>query len=201
MSIESVAIVLHHSRAKGSDKLVLLGIANHDGDGGAWPSVATLARYANVEERAVQRSLKRLEGLGEVSIHVKGGGPSGIPEWKRTNRYDVLVACPATCDRTRNHRHVPLPEAHADLWINPPSSTTPGVVHDTTPVSPTTPPPVSPTTPEPSIEPTSNSSTPETSEPQTARDPRCRVCLRPRLECEARVDVSGHEYEPDRRTA
>ena len=60
MSIESIAVCLHHSRATGTDKVVLLGIANHDGDGGSWPAIATLAKYANVNERNTQKSIERL---------------------------------------------------------------------------------------------------------------------------------------------
>jgi hypothetical protein len=60
VTAEAVAIALHHSTMKGTDKLVLLGIANHDGDGGSWPSIQTLAYYANVDVRNVQRSIDRI---------------------------------------------------------------------------------------------------------------------------------------------
>jgi hypothetical protein len=43
MSIEAVATVLNHSKARGRAKLVLIGIANHLGDQGAWPSISTLS--------------------------------------------------------------------------------------------------------------------------------------------------------------
>jgi DNA-binding transcriptional regulator YhcF (GntR family) len=67
MSNEAMAIALHHSRSSGTTKLVLLGIANHDGDGGAWPSLATLATYAGgVSERTVSRAIGELVELGEV---------------------------------------------------------------------------------------------------------------------------------------
>lgn len=102
-----MAVVLHHSRAKGTDKLVLLGIANHAGDGGSWPYVETLARYANVSERAVQASLTKLVQLGELARHTQRGGTLDSHagrDHKRPNRYDVLLACPAWCDRTVNHR-------------------------------------------------------------------------------------------------
>lgn len=199
MSLESLAVVLHHAKARGTDKLVLVGIANHDGDGGAWPSVATLARYANVEERNVQRALKRLEKAGEVRIHVQAGGPSGVPEWRRPNRYEVLVECPVTCDRTRNHRPRPLPTAPADLWMEGVAPASPGGASVTGGVAPASPGGVAPASPEPSLEPTLNSEV--VSQPQTARDllgpaPACSVCSRSRLQCEARVRVSGHEYTP-----
>ena len=43
MSIELMSLVLHHSVAQPTHKLILLGIANHQGDGGAWPSIETLS--------------------------------------------------------------------------------------------------------------------------------------------------------------
>lgn len=98
-----MALVLHHSRADGTRKLVLLGIANHDGDGGAWPAVDTLATYANTSDRAVQYALRELEANGELAVALQDGGSRG-PAHLRPNRYVVLVACPPTCDRTARHR-------------------------------------------------------------------------------------------------
>jgi hypothetical protein len=104
MSVESIAIALHHSRAKGTAKLVLIGIANHDGDGGAWPSVATLAHYAGVDARNVQRAIDKLVALGEIRKDVQAGGDIRVPDHRRPNRYRFLLECPHNCDRTRNHR-------------------------------------------------------------------------------------------------
>lgn len=104
LSIESLAVCLNHSKASGTDKLILIGIANHDGDGGAWPTIKTLARYANVSERAVQYSLEKLAALGEIEIHVNKGGNENTRSDRRPNRYDVLVKCPDSCDRTQQHR-------------------------------------------------------------------------------------------------
>lgn len=104
MSVEKIAAVLHHSRSAGTDRLVLIGIANHEGDGGAYPSVATLAKYANCSERTVQRSIKALVELGELRVKVQGGGDEDWRKDRRPNRYRVLVTCPDTCDRTFNHR-------------------------------------------------------------------------------------------------
>jgi hypothetical protein len=115
MSVEAMALVLHHSRAKGTAKLVLLGIANHQGDGGAWPHVATLARYANVTERAVQDAIAKLVKAGELAVHAQAGGPRYMPDHERPNRYDVLVSCPITCDRTTNLRNRSYPQPTLDL--------------------------------------------------------------------------------------
>jgi len=104
VSIESIAVCLHHSKSAGTDKLVLLGIANHDGDGGAWPSIETLAKYANTTERNVTRCIGNLITLGEVIRHTNQGGMAHYRNDKRPNRYDVLVRCPDLCDGTTQHR-------------------------------------------------------------------------------------------------
>jgi len=147
-----MALVLHHSRAKGTDKLVLLGIANHAGDGGAWPAVETLARYANVDERTVRRTLAKLVQLGELAVHTQAGGTHTTRPGYRPNRYDVLIACPATCDRTANHRTKPLPTSPADLWITGLTPTSP-LVSGGTPASGGG---GTPASAEPSIEPSTN---------------------------------------------
>lgn len=104
MSVESMAIALHHSRAKGTARLVLVGIANHDGDGGAWPSVATLAKYAACSTRQVQRCIAELVRLGEIDVKYQQGGTQETPDEMRPNRYTVLLRCPGDCDRTSKHR-------------------------------------------------------------------------------------------------
>jgi hypothetical protein len=103
VSVEAIATVLHHSRATGTAKVVLIGIANHAGDGGAWPSIATLSKYAGVDERTVQRAIRKLEELGEIRVHAQSGGTRNTQDRYRPNRYDILVACPADCDRTPAH--------------------------------------------------------------------------------------------------
>jgi hypothetical protein len=103
LSIESLAACLHHSRASGSDKLVLLGIANHDGDGGAWPSITTLAKYANISERSVQKCVDKLIELNEITRHINKGGNANTRGDRRPNRYEILVRCPQECDGTTRH--------------------------------------------------------------------------------------------------
>lgn len=97
MSIEAMALVLHHSQMTGSAKLLLLGIANHQGDEGAWPSVSTLAKYTGTSERRVQQLLGELTASGELEVNYQAG-PTG------TNRYFVTVSCPQDCDRSPQHR-------------------------------------------------------------------------------------------------
>lgn len=153
MSVEALAIVLHHLPLGGTTKLVALGIANHDGDGGAWPSISTLARYANVEPRTVQRAIRDLEAAGYVEVIARGGGTRFTPEWERTNYYRLRIACPPECDRTPQHRSQPVE--------NPVRSASPPDTHVTTPLTatsgapltPTSGAPLTPTSPEPSFEP------------------------------------------------
>lgn len=105
MSIESMTAAMHHSRSTGTARLVLIGIANHDSDGGAWPSIATLKKYAGgVDKRNIQRALDKLEQLGEIRKLVQAGGTPEMRDDRRPNRYEFLVKCPDYCDRTTNHR-------------------------------------------------------------------------------------------------
>jgi hypothetical protein len=99
-----MAIALNHSQAQGLARIVLVGIANHDGDGGAWPSVAKLARYAGRSPRAVQRYLRELELLGEVVVHEQAGGDATTRPDQRPNLYEFTLACPPDCDGSKQHR-------------------------------------------------------------------------------------------------
>lgn len=101
MSAEAVTVVLHHSKAEGTAKLVLWGIANHHSDSGAWPSIATLAKYAAVSERRVQQIIRELAMLGEIIIEEQGG--LGQQQYK-TNRYFIMLQCPEDCDGSLQHK-------------------------------------------------------------------------------------------------
>lgn len=110
MSVESSTLVWMHSRSKGTARLVLLAIADHDGDGGAWPSIETLMRKAGqIDRRAVQRAISKLEELGEIRRYVQGGGTAGMENSKRPNRYEILIECPPYCDRTKRHKDIRKP--------------------------------------------------------------------------------------------
>lgn len=93
--------VLKFSKAKGRAKLVLLGIANHQGDEGAWPSIATLAQYANASERSVKRDIQDLINLGELSVEINAAPMGGQ---YRTNRYWVLVGVGVTDQVSRGDK-------------------------------------------------------------------------------------------------
>ena len=95
-----MTLVLHHSKAQSAAKLILMGVANHQGDGGAYPSVTTLAKYAAVTERRAQQLLRELEASGELITERQAGGRGQY----KTNLYWINVSCPVDCDGTFNHR-------------------------------------------------------------------------------------------------
>lgn len=120
----SVTLFLYHSRATGTAKVVGIGIGEHDGDGGSFPSHPTLARYANVSVSNVKKAIKQLEDLGEIKVHERDGGGRNTPEHERPNRYEVLLRCPPNCDGTRHHRLLcpmcrkPLPPARIQAGMH-----------------------------------------------------------------------------------
>ena len=98
MSIEAMNLVLNHSKATGRAKLVLLGIANHFGDNGAWPSIETLARYANASERSVKRDIQELVDLGELTVDVNA---APMKSQYKTNLYWINVQAGVTTQVSR----------------------------------------------------------------------------------------------------
>ncbi len=131
MSVEMISLVLNKSRAEGRAKLVLIGIANHHGDNGAWPSIETLARYANASERSIKRDLAYLQELGELSVEINGsefGGQyktnkywitlSGVTDWVagvtgQVSRGDRLGTSGVT-----DLAHKPLKETYINLYAH-----------------------------------------------------------------------------------
>lgn len=106
MSVESISLVLNHSQAVGTTKLVLVGIANHDGDGGSWPTLETLARYANCSERTVRRHIEELIKLGELKKIINGGGSHFTRPDRRPNLYQITIQ-PATQTQPTNTESAP----------------------------------------------------------------------------------------------
>jgi hypothetical protein len=150
MSVEAIATVLHHSRASKTAKLVLVGIANHEGDGGAYPSIATLAKYGGCSERQVQRYIAALVELGELHVRPQAGGHDGYRSDRRPNLYRTLVRCPEWCDGSTSHRR------RGDTGVAPQPngvtvSTSRGDTGDANGVTPTS--------PKPSLEPSKESIT------------------------------------------
>ncbi len=87
MSIESVAKALRVTGLSPSQKLVLIGLANHDGDGGCWPGIVTLCEYTDLRERQVQYILRQLASKGLVEIVRNAGGNAGMRADRRPNLY------------------------------------------------------------------------------------------------------------------
>lgn len=92
MSVEAMSFVLNQCRAKGTEKLVMIGIANHADNRGrnAWPSISTLAAYANVSERSVQLAIVKLVAAGELLVQDQRGGDDETRGDRRPNRYVIV---------------------------------------------------------------------------------------------------------------
>lgn len=69
--------VWKHSQATGRARLVLLAIADHQGEIGAWPSLETLAKMVNASTRSVQRDIEYLQELGELKVDYQNAPTSG----------------------------------------------------------------------------------------------------------------------------
>ena len=89
MSIQAMNRVWQHSRAKGSELLLLLAIADFakDDGSGAWPSVETLAHKTRLSDRNVQYLVDKLVAAGELDV--KQGVGRG-----RANVYSVIFQPP-----------------------------------------------------------------------------------------------------------
>lgn len=87
MSVESIAAALPRRGITAAQKLILIGIANHDGDGGSWPGMDTLADYAEVTRRQAQKLLRQLVDLGLVSVEENAGGTARTRGDRRPNLY------------------------------------------------------------------------------------------------------------------
>jgi hypothetical protein len=88
MSIQVMNAVWEHSQSSGRARVVLLAIADHQGEIGAWPSIATLAKRANASERSVQRDIQELIELGELKVDLRDAPTRG--QYK-ANRYWVTL--------------------------------------------------------------------------------------------------------------
>lgn len=108
MSVQALGWVFDHSLATGSDRLVLLSIANHagqspvDGAWEAWPGVQTMAREAGVSRtKTVRDALGRLEAAGAVERIVNGAPDERIRRDRRPNLYRVLLDNGGACGDPR----------------------------------------------------------------------------------------------------
>ncbi len=105
MSNAATGIAWHHSAASTQTmKLILIKIADMDGDGGAWPAMETLANAAMVTKDAARKAVRQLEQLGEIKTHLNEGGGLRTQKHMRTNVYEFLLKCPWYCDGSAAHR-------------------------------------------------------------------------------------------------
>lgn len=192
MSIEAMACVLHHSTLGGTPKLVLLGIANHQGDGGAWPTVATLAKYAHADERTVQRAIAACVAAEELRVVRNKGGAAATRDDRRPNRYTVLVSCPTECDGSMNHR------LRGDISTTPrPDGVTSDAKRGDISTTPLVPDGVTPVSPEPSFEPSINREDLNSKkQPPPNEDPIARHQRAQREKAEANMERMRSEKAP-----
>lgn len=113
MSIEAISWVFDHSPTKGTDRLVLLSVANFAGDmteGGWWesyPGVTSIGRQAACGKtpgsriRTAQTALARLVKSGDLERVINGAPDERIPKDKRPNLYRVMTVNGIACDRPR----------------------------------------------------------------------------------------------------
>lgn len=107
MSVRVMQWVWEKSQSKGTDRLVLLAIADcaSDDGGNAYPSTATLVAKTGLGERTVQDAMKRLHKLNELAIY-RNAGPKGC------NRYRVqMQGGAATAPPQEPHPADPAPGA------------------------------------------------------------------------------------------
>jgi hypothetical protein len=93
VSVVAVRRVLEHSYATGTDRLVLVVLAEH-ADKETWtcfPSVAIIAKEANVKERAAQAALRALQEAGEIDVEIHGAPYPKTRQQYRPNLYRVTV--------------------------------------------------------------------------------------------------------------
>jgi len=88
LSIAVINAVWEHSNSKNRARVVLLAIADMQGEIGAWPSLATLAKMANASERSVQRDIQTLVELGELRVEVQS---APVSRQYKSNLYWVTL--------------------------------------------------------------------------------------------------------------
>lgn len=153
MSVQAMSWVFEHSEASGTDRLVLLALANHAGQATvgdaweSWPGVERIAREAAVTFRTAQESLSRLERDGHIVRVIHGSPDERVRADRRTNLYRILLheePAPAPLDDVddepeEGHLHSPQEawqrvddEVRSD---DTPSANTPQSVPDSDPDS------------------------------------------------------------------
>jgi hypothetical protein len=140
MSFESVAWALEQPIG-GTQKILLLGIASHADKFGdnAWPSIDTLAKYAFVDPRSVQRCIGDLIRLGYVFREINEGGSRKTAPHMRPNLYRLNMAGKPV---VLTEKYPLTPASPPDASVTPPpdaSVTPPPDASVTTPLTPVSP--------------------------------------------------------------
>ena len=87
-------VLEHEATTTGTDRLVLLALANHANDNGeAWPSIDTIAREAGVQRRqTVKDALARLVAAGLIEREINGAPDHRLRADRRPNLYRLTGA-------------------------------------------------------------------------------------------------------------
>lgn len=102
--------VWKHSISDGRARLVLLAIADHQGEMGAWPSIAKLAQMVNASPRSVKRDIQYLQEIKELKVELQNAPTGG--QYK-TNRYWVTL--PGVTDVTPLSAQSGVTNAHSGV--------------------------------------------------------------------------------------
>jgi len=136
VSIQSVQAALDVEGLPPGEKIVLVGLANHDGKGGCWPAIATLAKYSGVSYRHVQRLVSNLEDRGLVTVDRHAGGTAETRGDRRTNRYQLhLDGVTPRSPRDQSHEVTPESPREANGVTSSAPRDDTHVIHGVTPTS------------------------------------------------------------------
>lgn len=90
MSVHAISYVLKHSAAEGTERTVLLVLANYANDEWqSWPSIETIAWETNCSPRQAQRHLRALLDAGRINMELQAAPDSRIPKDHRPNLYTI----------------------------------------------------------------------------------------------------------------
>lgn len=135
MSIDAIKSVFERSVSSGSDRVMLLAIAEHLNEKGlCWPSMERLARMCNTSPRQAIRLVENLRQLGELAVQ-RSAGPKGA------NLYRVTLPTP---DKrvTPDIRVTPDADDTPDTYVTPDTQGRGGDIQGSSPLTPMSPKPL-----------------------------------------------------------
>lgn len=95
MSVQAMGWVFDQSETTGSDRLVMLALANHAGarctDGAyeAYPGIDLIAKEAKLNRRVTQNVVSRLAAAGHITVVINGAPDTRMRADRRTNLYRI----------------------------------------------------------------------------------------------------------------